>query len=503
MKKFNKPFIKSIRAKLFIGVTCLVVFFVCFTVILNSFFLKPFYISQKEKMLIVASQSIDSIYKGIPINNYFEFEKIERNNGIHIVILGGKNTIVYDSYRNFSEVQETSGKDVNDELESLRLFNNEPLNKQGIAFKIAQDQRLNTSFLYLYHNLKNGEKLLLSIPVQEITENAYISNTFLMFTGILTIILGIFIMFIYSKKFTQPILKLNKLAQNMALLNFKEKCVVSSEDEIGELSSSINLLSMQLDASITQLKQKNEQLEIDIDKERMIDEMRKEFIGNVSHELKTPLSLIQGYAEGLKVNIVEDEEDKSFYCGVIIDEAAKMNQLVKKLLNLSLIDSGNIKLDKTKFDIRELIYSVVSKLKPVFDQKGVPAVISSMDESLFVFADKVMIEQVLVNYINNALNHVDDKKVIKIRIDQNLSKVRVFVYNCGKQIPEDEVPRVWESFYKVDKARTRAYGGTGLGLSIVAGIQDQHNNDYGLRNQKAGVEFWFDIDAYQSNSNIK
>lgn len=495
MKKFNKPPLKSIRAKLFIGVTCLVVFFVVFTVILNSFFLKPFYISQKEKMLFSATQSIDKIYKGDPSNNYFEFEKIERNNGIHIVIFDHKNNIVYDSYRNLLEVQESKGKDLNDEIESIILFNNVPLNKQEVAFKIANDQRLNTSFLYLYHNLKTGEKLILSIPVQEITENAYISNTFLMFTGVLTILLGILIMFIYSKKFTEPIRKLNKLAQNMALLNFSEKCVVSSEDEIGELSSSINSLSMQLDASITELKEKNEQLQLDIDEERKIDEMRKEFIANVSHELKTPISLIQGYAEGLKVNVVEEAEDKDFYCKVIIDEAAKMNQLVKKLLNLSLIDSGNIKLDKKRFDIRELIYSVVSKLKPVFDEKGVNAVMYGMEESVFVFADKVMIEQVLVNYINNALNHVDDKKVIEIGINPNLDNVKVFVYNSGKQIPEGDAPKVWQSFYKVDKARTRAYGGTGLGLSIVAGIQEQHNSGYGLRNLKLGVEFWFEIDC--------
>lgn len=505
MKKFNKP-LKSIRAKLFIGVTCLIVFFVVFTVILNSFFLKPFYISQKEKMLKEASDNIDTIYKGNldVVNNYFEFEKIERNNGIHIVILDASNDLVYDSYRNFSEIKESSVKDLNDEIESIKLFDNQSLNKQGVAFKIAKDDRLNTSFLYLYHGLSSKEKLLLSIPVQEITENAYISNTFLMFTGILTIILGILVMFIYSKKFTQPILKLNKLAQNMALLNFKEKCIVSSEDEIGELSCSINSLSTQLDSSITQLKQKNEQLKLDIDKERKIDEMRKEFIANVSHELKTPISLIQGYAEGLKVNVVEDEEDKNFYCSVIIDEVAKMNQLVKKLLNLSLIDSGNIKLDKNRFDIWELVDNVVNKLKPAFDEKSVTPVMKNLyangkevkkAEKIFVFADMIMIEQVLVNYINNAINHVDEKKVLELGVYQNnLNTVRVFVYNSGKLISKDDVPKVWESFYKVDKARTRAYGGTGLGLSIVAGIQNQHGSRYGLKNLKDGVEFWFEID---------
>ncbi|MDF2880387.1 MAG: integral rane sensor signal transduction histidine kinase [Clostridiaceae bacterium] len=279
----------------------------------------------------------------------------------------------------------------------------------------------------------------------------------------------------------------------MTELNFTEKYSVESEDEIGELGKSINSLSQQLDMSINELKEKNQKLSEDIEKERKLDEMRKEFIANVSHELKTPISLIQGYSEGLKVNVVDSEEDKNFYCDVIISEAMKMNKLVKSLLNLSLIDSGNLKLDKTKFNISSLLESTINKFMPIFNEKQIKLYVNAK-EKVFVNADILWIEQVLVNYINNALNHVDNNLEIRINIENTNDKVRVKVFNTGKQIPEELCDKIWDSFYKVDKARTRAYGGTGLGLSIVAGIQKLHSNTYGVINMKNGVEFWFDLD---------
>jgi two-component system, OmpR family, sensor histidine kinase VanS len=222
--------------------------------------------------------------------------------------------------------------------------------------------------------------------------------------------------------------------------------------------------------------------------------MRKGFIANVSHELKTPISVIQGYAEGLKINVIEDEENKNFYCDVIVNEAKKMNQLVKSLLNLSLIDSGSSELEISVFNISELIEELVNKFLPIFNEKQVKLDLTKVRE-LMVSGDKLMIEQILVNYINNALNHINEKREIIIDTSKNESKARITMFNSGKQIPEEDIDKVWQSFYKVDKARTRAYGGTGLGLSIVAGIQKLHGNSYGVKNVEGGVEFWFDIDT--------
>ncbi|MBZ9634798.1 sensor histidine kinase [Clostridium sp. FP1] len=483
----------SIKRKLFIGVTCLVVFFVSFSMILNSCFFKTYYISQKKSMLIKNSKYIDSIYK----NNFqeisFEFEKIERNNAIHMTIVDSNNNIKYDSMfkrsYDFSDIKRPSGR-----FNIIKQFDNKELNNEQYIFKIAKDRRLNTDFLNLYHLLNNGDKLLLSIPLQEVTANVNISNKFLMLTGVLTIIIGIMATLIYSKKFTQPILNLNKITQSMSKLDFRWKYVVTSQDEIGELGENINSLSEQLDKSINELKEKNKELRADIEKERALDDMRKGFIANVSHELKTPISLIQGYAEGLRINVVEDEENKKFYCDVIVNEAKKMNQLVKSLLNLSLIDLGSPELEISLFNMSELIEELINKFLPIFNEKQVKLDRSKVKE-LMVSGDRLMIGQILVNYINNAINHINEKREIIIETSRNASKVRVTIFNSGKQIPKEDIDKVWQSFYKVDKARTRAYGGTGLGLSIVAGIQRLHGNTYGLRNVEGGVEFWFDIDT--------
>ena len=188
--------------------------------------------------------------------------------------------------------------------------------------------------------------------------------------------------------------------------------------------------------------------------------MRKEFLSNVSHELKTPIALIQGYAEGLQDNINDDVESREFYCEVIIDEANKMNKMVKKLLTLNQIEFGNNQVSFEHFDIVQVLKSVINSALLLAGQKE--AVITMEDyEPLYVWADEYMIEEVVTNYISNAINHVDGEKKINVSMVKHDDVVRVSVFNTGKCIPEDELDKIWIKFYKVDKARTREYGGSG------------------------------------------
>jgi len=221
--------------------------------------------------------------------------------------------------------------------------------------------------------------------------------------------------------------------------------------------------------------------------------MRKEFVSSVSHELRTPLSVIQGYAEGLVSNVAESEDDRKFYCDVIMKEADKMNKLVKDLLNLSQIESGYFHIEKSEFNINSLIEYVLNKYKAIFTEKDIE-VQFELGESMIVCGDMVRIEQILTNYLNNAINHIDNNKIIKISKIVNKDKIKISIFNSGKHIPEELLEKIWTSFYKVDKARTRAYGGYGLGLSIVKALADLHNNDYGVENIEGGVIFWFEVD---------
>jgi two-component system sensor histidine kinase VanS len=202
--------------------------------------------------------------------------------------------------------------------------------------------------------------------------------------------------------------------------------------------------------------------------------------------------LIQGYAEGLKLNVIDNEDDKLFYCNVIMDEAAKMNKLVRELLDLSEIDSGGFQMEREVFDLAQLVEWVSEKCHLIFKDKDIEPEIVKPPDAL-VYADMYRIEQVLVNYINNAVGHVDERRIIRISIRIKEGTVRTAVFNSGLPIPEEAFEKIWHSFYKVDKAHTRAYGGSGLGLSIVRAIMEMHQSDFGVTNRSDGVEFWFEL----------
>lgn len=483
----------SLRTRLFLAISGLIVFFVLFSLLLNSQFLGRYYIGQKQAILIESKEMIDKLYQGDPEAIALELEGLERNRGLNISILGPDYEMKYNSsFRIFNPEFRRRP------LERLPLPHPMQVEIQGLAvgkyiIDVVTDPRLKTNFLALAARLRNGEILVLSTPIAAINESAAIAGRFSMFTGLITIVLGGIAVFLFAKRFTKPILELNDIAQEMSKLDFSKKYPVQSDDEVGQLGKSINSLSDQLDKAISELKEANEKLREDIERERKIDKMRKEFVSNVSHELKTPIALIQGYAEGLKLNVIEDEENRNYYCDVIMDEADKMNRLVKDLLDLSQIESGYIKLEKTEFDICSFVDHVLEKYRPIFMEKGIRLDVKK-NENLIVSGDFIRVEQVLVNYLNNALNHVDDNKFIEIEVTSRDDKVRVSVFNSGKAIPADSLDKIWTSFYKVDKARTRAYGGTGLGLSVVRGILEAHHNAYGADNKDNGVVFWFEID---------
>ncbi len=358
---------------------------------------------------------------------------------------------------------------------------------------MQQDSDLKIDFIVLEHQLKNQDTLVIRKPLAPISESVTVAVQFMVFTGILVLVAGCFWAFILAKKFTQPIVELNRIAQSMSQLDFSQKCTIDYADEFGELGQSINHLSDQLDTSMSELNQKNRQLMADVEKERKLDKMRKEFVSNVSHELKTPLSLILGYAEGLQENVMDDEATKNEYCSIIMDEAEKMSTLVKDLLNLSQIESGMFKLSRSDFSLAALLDDVALKYRASLAEKGITLQIDKMVNP-FVNGDELRIEQVLINIFTNAMNHTADEKLIHIHTSDCNGHIRVFIVNSGQPIPEECLEKLWTSFYKVDQAHTREYGGYGLGLSIVRAIQELHGNSYGVKNVLNGVAFWIDID---------
>ena len=360
--------------------------------------------------------------------------------------------------------------------------------------EIAKTAGVADEYLELYGTLDNGDYYLVLTPAQSIAEAAQISVRYYLYLGFLAIVIGAISIWFVTKRIVEPILELNSLSKRMADLDFDAHYTSGGEDEIGELGKNFNVMSDKLETAVSDLKSANARLERDIAEKIQIDEMRKEFLGNVSHELKTPIALIQGYAEGLKDNVNDDPESRDFYCDVIIDESKKMNHMVRQLLTLNQLENGNDQLSMERFELVELINGAVAHEKLMIEQKKARIILNAK-APIYVWGDEFKIEEVITNYLTNALNHREGDDRIEITCTEKDGIVTTTVFNSGKPIPEESLDKIWEKFYKVDKARTRAYGGSGIGLSIVKAIMDAHQQKCWATNYKNGVAFSFTLES--------
>ncbi len=363
------------------------------------------------------------------------------------------------------------------------------------------DPRSHMEYIEIWGILGNGYFFIIRTALEGIQDSVAIANRFLAYVGIVAAIASGLIIWYVSRKITEPILQLAKISRHMAQLDFEVRYQGSGGNEIDLLGENINKLSETLEQTISELKTANNELKKDIEKKNEIDEMRREFLANVSHELKTPIALIQGYAEGLQEGIGDDPESRSFYCDVIVDEATKMNTMVKKLLTLNQLESGNDIVSMERFDITALVDNYLQSADLLAKQNEI-TVHMKEKETMYVWGDEFKTEEVFMNYFSNAVNHCGNEKVIEVNLEKRDRHVRISVFNTGEPIPEDSLPHLWEKFYKVDKARTREYGGSGVGLSIVKAIMESMNQKYGVINYENGVAFWFELELAGEDSPV-
>ncbi len=362
-------------------------------------------------------------------------------------------------------------------------------------YKVYESREKNGSATYvdLHGKLNNGFIVLIRESFKEVESSNRAISDWLLLIGLIILLVGIIFASLFSQRVTKPIQQMSQLAERMASMDFEARCEVSSRDEIGVLSDSLNRLSEKLQETVGELKNANSELQSDLEHRTQVDEMRSDFIANVSHELKTPIALIQGYAEGLAENINDDAESRAFYCSVIADEAGKMNRMVQKLMALNQLEFGGNQVEYARFDIVGLVTGVLNSTEVLRNQKGITLHYHET-EPVFVWADEYMIEEVVTNYISNAMNHAAKSKEIAVSLEKTDATVRVSVYNTGELIPEEDMEKIWIKFFKVDKARSREYGGSGIGLAIVKAIMDLHHRRYGAINHENGVEFWFELE---------
>lgn len=479
-------------------ITTIMISIVAGTVLLcwfiNTTLLEDYYISHKKEVLIDMFQTVDNAYasgEGDSEEFQIELEKKCANSNITLMVISSNGTIIQSNVSNkdmlleqFLEIMFSAQSQ-----EAVLIENTE-----SYIVEKTPDTRLKSDYLVLCGTLQNGNQILLRTALESIKESVGIANRFLAYVGIASVILCAIILYFVTKRITNPILQLAEISKRMTNLDFEAKFHSRGENEIDFLGEHMNQMSETLEKTISELKSANNQLKIDIEKKEQIDEMRKEFISNVSHELKTPIALIQGYAEGLQECINDDAESREFYCDVIMDEAEKMNRMVKNLLTLNQLESGNEQVVFERFDIVELIQGVINATAILREQNGIDLTFQ-IEEPMYVWADEFKTEQVLTNYISNAIHYASGEKRIVITVKNIEDVVRISVFNTGAPIPESEVEHIWEKFYKVDKARTREYGGNGIGLSIVKAIMESFHRDCGVINYEDGVEFWFELDG--------
>ena len=490
--------LKTVRGKLFLTLCIVVISIVLFLIIVNSFVLESYYHYIKSNTLKSVYEQINSYYNGeTEIDNLEDkLNQVAASNNFDIIIKDQNDVDVYLSNKDFLSnirkiidfwgINKRREYQIIEESDKLEIMN-------------IRDIETETNYIFLTGQLDNGYSVYIRVPIASIEESVRISNSFLYLIATIVIIVGGIVIMYISKRFSNPISELNEIEKKMANLDFSHKYNVTDDDEINELGKSINVMSEKLEKTIQQLRNTNIELEKDIEKKSKIDEMRKSFISDVSHELKTPIALIQGYSEGLLENVNTDEESRKFYAEVILDESNKMDKLVKQLLELTKLEYEKREFNNRTFNIVELEKEIVRSSKVMIDEKGAKVEFET-DEKIDVYADDFYISQIVTNYLTNAIKHVKDvngEKYIKITnmLDPEREKVRVAVFNTGDNISPENLNRIWNRFFKADEARNREDGGSGIGLSIVRAIMNNYGNDFGVENKENGVEFYFEIDT--------
>ena len=503
----------SIRVRVTIVYMLSIIFILLGTLAMNSWGLERFYLDTTVRQISSAYERINTIVMQAhendeeilsEIDRYVEgtathqladiiSEYSDKYNTTIVVADSNTSTSLFSSERNgvdlwqrmqtilFSDTDQ-SGEDVVKKTTNYQIFTRH--SSQGTISSVDM-------FGYCDDNYT---MIIMTMPMADIRANVDVANKFAMYVVVIAALASLIIIYFLTRQVTLPIQQLADISKKMGEQDFATRYEGKSEDEIGLLGRNMNTMAEKLESTITELKNANAKLQADIDKKEQVDKMRQEFIANVSHELKTPIALIQGYAEGLMDGMCEDKDSQDYYTSVIIDEADKMNKMVKQLLTLSALEVGGDSLNIERFDLTELISGVLQSTRILASEHDISFEFDDTNE-LFVWGDEFKIEEVTTNYVSNAIHHTPDGGHIKISTQLDGERVHVEVHNSGSHIPDEDLEHIWEKFYKVDKAHSREYGGSGIGLSIVKAIMEKHGMPYGAKNAEDGVIFWYEVDA--------
>lgn len=468
------------------------------TFLFQNIFFEEFYLSKKTESLILDVKRFQTMYSYQIVNEQLLEDALityEEKNNCRIAIFSLDGQLKYLSHY---------GSDI-DDIQSLTDFCSELLSDKDLINEVLTTSKIkSTIFTNKYSNYKKigvvapmslqseNDSLVISVSsVQPIMEASSVIRSFYLYLFIGFLIVAIFLSRIYSKLISKPLINLNKVAKRMSLLDFEAKCDITSDDEIGSLANTLNFLSSNLENSLQSLKEKNEQLQRDIEKERNLENMRKDFVSSVSHDLRTPLGIISGYAEGLKDGIVSGK-DAEEYLKTIIDEATKMNLLLTNMLEISKLESDTINLNLESFNIVRLLQRMIKKFTLEFQNRDL-SVEFDFPEYAYVKGDVLTLEQVVQNLLSNTLKYTPPGNTIYINVSEIDSTYLIAIENTGINIPDNELENIFAKFYRLDKSRDRTKNSYGLGLATVKRILTLHDSEFSISNTERGVLFKFTL----------
>ena len=473
--------IHSLVWKLFAQVAGCILCVLAAVLLLNTFALKGYYVRQKQALVAEAFHTANAVCDE-PHRLQWELLRLQDADGVNAVVWQGQRLL----YTTFNEERFMLPPSIDYRPGEYEMT---VTSKDTLMTGSAAEDGV----ILLVGTMDNGVHLYLRSPIAAIEESVAVTNRFLLITGGAALLVGLLAVLAVARRYTAPIRQLARLADGVAGLDFSGRYEGRERDEIGALGDSINAMSRALEETVTQLKNANARLVADIDRKEAQDKARRAFIANVSHELKTPIALIGTYAEGLRENIA-DSDSREYYSAVIEDEAHRISQMLRRMTMLMQLEGGSGQLEIQRFDVAELIANLTRRLQGRLEEKEATLRLPSL-APVYAYADPYLMENVLENYLQNAINHVNTGGCITVGLTPADGRLRLTVENTGAPIPAEELPRIWESFYKVDKARTRAYGGSGIGLSVVAAIMKAHGMPYGVRNTADGVEFFIELET--------
>ena len=464
----------KIRWKIFFLMFSVVLMIILGLIATNTIYLEKFYIKNKKEKLVELGQIlIDPKY-------VIDFQNLEMHSNVAILI---KRTD--ELYK--LEKEAVLPKEEIDEI-IVQLKNNE------YVFKEITLLDYRGKVLILFMPYMRDRYIEIITPLSFIQEGLEISTRYHLLIIVLALIIGSSMSFVFSKKMTDPILELKEITQRISLLDFNIKFEKERKDEIGELGYAINKMGGTLEKNIDEINKVNKKLMEDIENEKRLDKLRKEFIASVSHELKTPIAIIQGYAQGLMENIAETEEDRNFYCEIIVEESLKIDSLVKELLLITQMDSGYFKIEKEKVDL----YQMIKDIRDKYSSKN-REIKYIGEKDIFAYCDEKYIDRVLENLVVNALKYSTGDREVTITVEDIENRYKVIISNESENLSEDDLENIWTPFYRVNKARDR--DGHGLGLAIVRGILENHKSNFGVYiTEKNIINFWFELEKSSLDS---